>query len=90
MGSKGKRAKKNNKSHKMLIISVIIILLVAVVAGIYYYTSKSANNKNENILVDLGVDEGLKPEEEKTESIFEGNSRPVAVMIDNHKGAWHK
>lgn len=88
MGSKGKRAKKNNKSHKMLIISVIIILLVAVVAGIYYYTGKSANNKNENILVDLGVDEGLKPEEEKTESIFEGNSRPVAVMIDNHKGAW--
>ena len=86
MGNKGKRTKKNNKGKKILIV-VIIMLLMAVVAGIYYYTNQK-DDKNENILVDLGVDEGLKPEKEEVESIFEGNSRPIAVMIDNHKGAW--
>ena len=88
MSSKGKRTKTKHKSKKMPIIFVIIILILAIAAGLYYYFFVY-NQDKENPTVDLGIGEGLKEEEpEQPKSIFEGNDRPIAVMIDNHKGAW--
>ena len=88
MSSKGKRTKLKHKSKEMPIIFAIIILILAIAAGLYYYFFVY-NQDKENPTVDLGIGEGLKEEEpEQPKSIFEGNDRPIAVMIDNHKGAW--
>ena len=88
MSSKGKRTKTKNKSKKKPIIFIIIILILAILAGLYYYFFVY-NQDTEQPIVDLGVDEGVKEEEpEPQKSIFDGNDRPIAVMIDNHKGAW--
>ena len=88
MSSKGKRSKTKHKSKKVAIIIVMLILILGIAAGCYYYFCIYNQNK-ENPLVDLGTTEGLKEEEpEQPKSIFEGNDRPIAVMIDNHEGAW--
>ena len=88
MGSKGKRAKTKHKSKKLPIIFVILILILIAIAGIYYFFYRDNQEQGSNI-IDLGVAEGLKEEEpEEQKSIFYGSDRPVAIMIDNHKGAW--
>lgn len=88
MGSKGKRTKTKHKSKKLPIIFIILILILIAIAGIYYFFYRD-NQGQENNVIDLGVTEGLKEEEpEEQKSIFYGNDRPIAVMIDNHKGAW--
>lgn len=76
-----------NKGTKILIIVLIILILGA--GGIMAYkitkdkkneTQEVSENQNEEILT-AGI-------EEKEVQIFKGNDRPIAVMIDNHNGAW--
>lgn len=76
-----------NKGTKVLIITLIILILAA--GGIMAYkitkdkkneTQEVSENQNEEILT-----AGIK---EKEVQIFKGNDRPIAVMIDNHNGAW--
>ena len=76
-----------NKGTKILIIVLIILILAA--GGIMAYkitkdkqneTQEVSENQNEDILT-AGI-------EEKEVQIFNGNDRPIAVMIDNHNGAW--
>ena len=88
MSGKRNKNKTKHKSKKVVIIIAILILILGIAAGCFYYFCIYNQNK-ENPLVDLGTTEGLKEEEpEKPKSIFEGNDRPIAVMIDNHEGAW--
>ena len=90
MRGKRNKIKTKHKSKKIPILIVIIILILGIAAGCYYYFYIYNQNQNkENSPVDLGTAEGLKPEEPKQqESIFKGNDRPIAIMIDNHQGAW--
>ena len=47
-------------------------------------------NKGEDQVISLGTDTLGKQDEEKTKqdvNIFSGDDRPIAIMIDNHKGA---
>lgn len=92
MKNKGKRTKEGAKSRKIpIIIGILIVIIIAVAVGCYYYFCIYSNQGKENELIDLGVAEGLAdPEEieEEPKSVFYGNDRPIAVMIDNHKGAW--
>ncbi len=77
----------NSKGTKFLIIALIIIILAA--GGIMAYkitkekkntTEEVSDNTNEEVLT-AGV-------EQKKVKIFNGKDRPIAVMIDNHTGAW--
>ncbi len=76
--------KKENGGVKGLIIILVILVLVA--GGILGY--KIVQDKENNISV---VSEGNSTEpkqEEKKIKVFQGNDRPIAVMIDNHSDAW--
>ena len=80
------------KNKRTMILLVILAVLVIVAGGLLIYKIKTretveqvsgiedTNNKEEknNTLV-------VKP---KTIKTFSGNDRPIAVMIDNHSGAW--
>lgn len=76
-----------NKGTKILIVILIILILLA--GGIMAYkivkdkqneTQEVSESQNEEILT--------AEIEEKEVQIFKGNDRPIAVMIDNHTGAW--
>lgn len=76
-----------NKGTKILIVILVILILVA--GGVMAYkitrdkkneTKEVSENQNEEILT-AGI-------EKKEIKIFNGNERPIAVMIDNHNLAW--
>ena len=85
---------KSKKFFIIVIIAVIVILGTALGAKIFLdkknaqnTQSNQSNNVDENSTQDQEVEEP-KQEEKKEAEIFKGNDRPIAVMIDNHKGAW--
>lgn len=78
----------NGKGVKILIFILIILILAA--GGVLAYKiiqdkqkvqQVSENEPEENVLT-------AKVKEEKEVQIYNGNDRPIAVMIDNHNGAW--
>ena len=82
---------KKSKKYIPIIIAVAIILILAVVLGIKIYNDKDlfgAKNTTESAQA-VESEPEKEPEETKKEAkIFNGTDRPIAVMIDNHKGAW--
>ena len=76
-----------NKSTKILVIALFLVILIAgTVLAIKIYNNK--NNEDEETVV-LGSEEGIaNAPKEKEIKIYNGNDRPIAVMIDNHSGAW--
>lgn len=76
------------KGTKVLIIILIIIVIIAGALLAYRFYLET---KNEEDIISLGTDvvvnEVENQEPEKQVEIFNGNERPIAVMIDNHKGA---
>lgn len=66
---------------------IILVILVITAGGVLAYKiikDKDTNTEqvaNENDVLVANV-------EEKQVQIFKGNDRPIAVMIDNHSGAW--
>lgn len=86
MSRKQKRAQENKKMKIfIIIISIIIIVAAAILAYMIFF-----KNKNGNEIISLGTEEGKAEEivEDTGIKIYSGNERPIAVMIDNHKGAW--
>ena len=88
---------KNRKAIKIVVISAIcVILFLAGVLGAKILLDqkkvKEQNNtssEKQSTQIEQKVENETKKEEIKTESkIFNGTDRPIAVMIDNHKGAW--
>lgn len=82
---------KKNTSKKKGIITLIVILIIVIVAAASLLAIKVLNNKkdkNEDSIIELGAEEGIKDEKKNDIKIFSGNDRTIAVMIDNHKGAW--
>lgn len=69
------------------VLITILVILVIVAGGVLAYKitqskkEKTTVSNEDNILV------GTAKEEKKVQ-IFQGNERPFAVMIDNHKDAW--
>ena len=77
----------NGKSTKILIAILVILILVA--GGVMAYkiandkkseTQEVSENQNEDVIT--------TEVEDKKIQIFNGTDRPIAVMIDNHTGAW--
>ena len=72
-------------------IKVLITLLFLVIAGLGFYFGWQYVKKSEKTVeVANGntVEGQAEPEPVKQVQIFNGNTRPVACMIDNHSDAW--
>lgn len=77
---------KRKKSGTRILIIVLIILIIAAGAMLAF---KIINDKKEEGLESAAPEEQVvQVVEEKKVQIFSGNDRPIAVMIDNHNGAW--
>ena len=66
----------------------ILIILIIVAGGILAYKIIQERNSKETSQEDNNVIIAPQIEEVKQVQIFNGNDRPIAVMIDNHSGAW--
>lgn len=80
------------KNKKTIVLIIILIILILVAAGILVYKNvieKKVPTVNDNLQEDSNVTEE-KPlvVPEKKVQIYSGTDRPIAVMIDNHSGAW--
>ena len=71
--------------NKKLIIALVVLIIIA--GGILAY--KIVNNKSNEQEVST-FEEQPEEQVERNENIkiFSGTQRPIAVMIDNHSGAW--
>ncbi len=68
---------------KIVVFLIILIIASGIILG--YKIVKDRENEE----MSVSIEEEIEPEvEEKTVQIFKGNDRPIAVMIDNHNGAW--
>ncbi|MBO5478390.1 MAG: DUF3048 domain-containing protein [Clostridia bacterium] len=77
-----------NKGIKILVIILaILVILAGVLFAMKIVGDRSNKETVENGVISLGTDTAKK-EEEKKVKIYSGTDRPIAVMIDNHKGAW--
>lgn len=83
------------KKRGTIIILIVLILAILILAGVLackIFNDQKTNSTNSNIensQDELGEKEESKStKEEKEIKIYNGNERPIAVMIDNHTGAW--
>ena len=87
---------KENKKHIIIIIVSIffIISILSVILGYKIWKDvKNGNNTKEvsveNVIQEQNIIIDKKEVTKKKEAnIFKGTDRPIAVMIDNHSGAW--
>ena len=80
---------KSNKYKIIFIIIIVILLALIAVLGYKIYSDEKNTiiepKEKENYITN---DVAQEEPEKKEISIFKGNDRPIAVMIDNHSGAW--
>lgn len=78
-----------NKSTKILIIVLIILVIIAaILLGIKILNNKDSVDGEHKGIISLDFDMGRKEEKKNDIKVYNGTDRPIAVMIDNHKGAW--
>lgn len=88
----GKRSKPS-KHYPIFIIIGVIIVLGAILGGKVFLDKKNAQKTISNVEEKTNTTEVVEnqepvKEEKKEAEIFKGDDRPIAVMIDNHRGAW--
>lgn len=79
------------KNKKTFILLVILAILVIAAGGLVIYkilTREKAANSEPVSNTNVAEDKGPLVVQEKKVQIFSGTDRPIAVMIDNHSGAW--
>lgn len=85
-----RREKTKRKNREIIILVIILLITIIIAVGLFVYKhmqeKEVANEPNEV----TSIEPKEKPEEKHIEkiNIFNGNDRPIAVMIDNHKDAW--
>ena len=77
---------ENGKAGTKVLIAILVILIIIAGGVLGHKIIMDKNNEEtavsgENNIITTGV-------EEKTVQIFQGNDRPIAIMIDNHSDAW--
>ena len=89
--AKGKRTNKTKKSKKNILI-ILLLLIIAISGGILAFKiindQKQEASNNENIQQEPELEPEKEQEPVKQIQTFKGEERPIAVMIDNHNGAW--
>ncbi len=81
---------KNKETVILIIVLVALIIISGGILGYRFFREYKNNEETANMnnnQEQKNEDEPLIVEENQVE-IFKGNSRPIAVMIDNHTGAW--
>lgn len=77
------------KGTKILVaILVILVVIAGILFAVKILNSPKNNEVSSNGIISLGTDEGKNKETKPKINIYNGTDRPIAVMIDNHKGAW--
>ena len=74
-------------------ILIVILVILIIVAGVVLAGKIISEKKNEQQAQEVANDQNVQEEqpkepEEKQVQVFNGNDRPIAVMIDNHNLAW--
>ncbi len=89
---KGKRTKTKNKMKGSTKIIIFLLLVIVIAGGILAYQiftkQNTPINTEENREVASKPESESAPEPVKQVQIYKGEDRPIAVMIDNHTGAW--
>ncbi len=84
----------NISSKKAKVIAIIVIILVILILAIILGLKILKEEEQQQYVTDYLENEETSIEEQETEEeeekieIFSGTERPIAVMIDNHTGAW--
>ena len=80
------------KKELIILVTILIVLIVAAGGVLAYKMIKKQQPQN---IEDASADSSETPEQEeplvvpdKKVQIYQGTDRPIAVMIDNHSGAW--
>lgn len=83
------------KTKKFGLLLITLMLLVIIIGGIfgYEYVIRKEKINSSEVQVDANLETNDNEEKplvipEKKVQIFTGTDRPIAVMIDNHSGAW--
>lgn len=77
------RSEKGKVETKVLVAILIIFILVG--GSILGYKIVKNKENKETAVAEENTEE---PEEKKKVQVFQGNDRPIAIMIDNHNEAW--
>ena len=77
---------KNKKTKILIIALVVIIIASAVVLAVKIMSNP--NTQSTDVESTAQTDEDTNDTIKEDIKIFSGNDRPIAVMIDNHNGAW--
>ena len=78
---------------RLVKILLIILIILAMAGGIWFFYQKHTKKTDTNpttgpIDVEAELEDETVEVPEKKVQIFQGTERPIAVMIDNHSGAW--
>ncbi len=74
------------KGRAKILIIILVILIIAA-GGVLAYKIVNEKKDTETVVAEENGPLCATVEEKKVQ-IFQGNDRPIAVMIDNHSGAW--
>ena len=77
-----------NRGIKYLIIILIVLVAIAAILLVLRITNNKPEQRVEDEIISLGIDDGKQQIKKENINIYNGIDRPIAVMIDNHKGAW--
>lgn len=75
-----------NSKKTISILLIILAIIVIISGGLVIY--KYVTNPSQNITPEIAENEEELVVTKKEIEIFSGTDRPIAVMIDNHSGAW--
>ena len=78
---------KNNSTKILVIILIAVIIIAGSILAIKIFSNKKTNQE-EAVALETPEENTNTNKEEKPIQIYNGNDRPIAVMIDNHSGAW--
>ena len=80
-------SKHEKKGNGLKIFVIVLVVLIILAGGVLAY--KILNTQKQTIAQNTNNTIVEEPKEEPKEiKIFNGEDRPIAVMIDNHSGAW--
>ena len=74
------------KGGVKVLIAILVVLII--IAGVILAYKITQDKNNTETISGQGQEPVAIVEEEKQVQIYSGNDRPIAVMIDNHEGAW--
>ncbi len=76
---------KNNGIKILIVILIILIIIAGTLLAIKIMNTEN-NTEEEKLENEISLE--TEENEDNTIDIYNGDQRPIAVMIDNHKSAW--